>query len=172
MQNKKLAGLLLTLIGFGISYTLLATTTNTPASSTEWIKLGPTTDNVGVIYLSPHFGQKSGKFSALPESFFDKQDHVEGNFLTGTYRMMLDAPIQDQKGISHDELIVTEVMDCENDYFGSLRTIEKLKGKVVLDETTSDDKIDMVQTHDWTIDKQLCRLHEGKAPELAGTSTP
>jgi hypothetical protein len=165
MHARILSKALFALIGASLTYPALAGLASADGSSVRWIKLGATNDNVGTIYLSPHFGQKSGKFSAIPESVMDNQDSVEGNFLVGTYRMALDAPIKDEKGIPHDELIVTEVMDCKNDYFGSLHTIEKLKGKIVRDETVTDDKLDMVQTHDWTIDKQLCRLHQGEAPE-------
>lgn len=134
------------------------------AASDEWTKLGPTTDNTGDIYLSHNFSQKTGKFDATPESFLDKQDSVEGTFLVGTYRMVMNAPIKDEQGVDYDELIGSEVMDCKSDYFGRLRTVEKLKGKVVRDETTPDGSIMMVQTHDWTIDGQLCRLHQGEVP--------
>lgn len=138
---------------------------HSPAPAGGWSKLGPTTDNTGDIYLSHDFSQKTGKFGATPESFLDKQESVEGSFLVGTYRMALTAPIKDEQGTDYDELIAAEVMDCKNDYFGGLRTVEKLKGKVVRNETTPDGSIMMVQTHDWTIDKQLCRIHDGKAPE-------
>lgn len=137
---------------------------HSPAPAGEWTKLGPTTDNTSDIYLSHNFSQKTGKFGATPESFLDKQDSVEGSFLVGTYRIVSTTPIKDEQGTDYDELIATEVMDCKNDYFGGLRTLEKLNGKVVRDETTPDGSIMMVQTHDWTIDGQLCKLHRGETP--------
>jgi hypothetical protein len=161
VSKKTSLGLLLILIGSNYSSSILANAP-TPPSSDGWIELGPTIDGDGTIYLSKSFSQKTGKFSAIPESFLDKQDSVEGRFLVGTYRTTLRAPIKDEQGIDYDELIASEVIDCENDYFGRLRTIEKLKGKIVRDETTPDNKINMVQTHDWSIDGQLCNLHQGK----------
>lgn len=159
ISSKALVGLLIVTLS---SPVFAQSHSSAPAG--EWIKLGPTTDNTGDIYLSHDFSQKTGKFGATPESFLDKQDSVEGSFLVGTYRMALTAPIKDEQGTDYDELIATEVMDCKNDYFGGLRTVEKLKGKVVRDETTPDGSIMMVQTHDWTIDGQLCKLHRGEKP--------
>lgn len=164
MRSKMLFGSLLVLFGACLSLPSLVHAVNATTPTNGWIKLGPTIDNDGVIYLSPEFDKKTGKFSATPESFLDKQDSGEGSFLVGTYRTALSAPIKDEQGVEYDELIASEVIDCQNDYYGTLRTVEKLKGKVVRDETATDDKITMVQTHDWTIDAQLCRLHQGQKP--------
>ena len=164
MHYKTLYAAMFALFAVSFSFPISADAASGPTPSPGWIKLGPTIDNDGVIYLSPEFDKKTGKFSATPESFLDKQDRGEGSFLVGTYRTALSAPIKDEQGVEYDELIASEVIDCQNDYYGTLRTVEKLKGKVVRDETATDDKITMVQTHDWTIDAQLCRLHQGQKP--------
>lgn len=55
------------------------------------------------------------------------------------------------------------VIDCDTGYAGTFRTIEKSRGHVVLDETTPDRKIDMIQTSVPKIDDQFCQLHQKAA---------
>lgn len=128
-----------------------------------WVNAGRTLDNSATVYLSGQFGQKSGTFKAMPESMQDKQDHVSGTFLVGTFRQVLDDTEENMRGLQYDELITTEVLDCQNAYFGTLRRVEKLRGKVVQDVVTPDDDIDMMQSHIAYIDLALCDLHQGKA---------
>lgn len=55
------------------------------------------------------------------------------------------------------------MIDCDTGYAGTFRTIEKSRGHVVLDETTPDREIDMIQTSAPKIDDQLCQLHQKAA---------
>lgn len=128
-----------------------------------WVNAGRTLDNSTTVYLSGQFGQKSGTFKAMPESMLDKQDHVSGTFLVGTFRQVLDDTAEDMHGLQYDESITTEVLDCQNAYFGTLRQVEKLRGKVVQDLVTPDHDINMMQSHIAYIDLALCDLHQGKA---------
>ncbi|NIE65653.1 hypothetical protein [Burkholderia sp. Ax-1719] len=140
----------------------------------QWIKAEAAVDGAGTIYLSPRFTEKSGTFAATPESITDTRTSIDGTFLVGTWRMQgtPGAPaLKGMQGEHYDEMITTELIDCANGFGGTLRTVEKLRGKVVRDDITADKDIMMVQTSMVTVDTQLCELHTGKVrSKLQGAS--
>jgi hypothetical protein len=152
---------------------LLISTASVAVGATTWTKGESTPDGDGSIYFSTAFTQKTGTFKATPESMLDKKDTVTGTFVVGTYRIVSKQADQDINGTAYDELIATELMDCTNAYYGRIRTVEKLKGKVVSDQTTPDHDIQMTEQQGPTIDSQLCQLHQGKpAGSLDPTANP
>ena len=139
-------------------------------TSAQWVKDGATVDGGGTIYLSTTFTRKSGTFRAMPDSIMEDKDSVSGTFLVGTYRMVADKnepPMEGMHG-KYDELISTELMDCDNRYAGTLRRIEMLAGKIVYEQTKQDNDILMIQSapNANDIGMKLCRLHK-KTPSSA-----
>jgi hypothetical protein len=157
--SKRILCLMITIAGMNAGLTLAA------EKISGWIKDDATVDGGATVYLSTTFGQRRGKFDAVPESVTDNSTTVEGTFLVGTYRIVSDngSPnMQDAMGKPYDELIVTDLIGCDSGYAGTLRRVEKLDGKVVLDEPHSDSQVTMTQTHETTTDSKLCQLHQGK----------
>lgn len=142
---------------------LLTTVSATADHQTDqaWVAAGPTLDGEATVFLSRSFGQKSGTFKAMPESMLDKADHISGTYLVGTFRKVFAAPTEGMHG-TYDESITTELIDCANDYFGTVHEVRKLKGHIVFDKVTPDADIHMIQSHESGIDGALCRLHQGQ----------
>lgn len=132
-----------------------------PTDQSKWVKDEMDLDNSALIYLSKEFSQKSGQFKAEPESMLDKEDNIKGDFLVGTYRYVYNEPSEEQ-GIMVDEMESTELLDCERRYYGTLKQVKKLKGKIVAEKIRADEDISMMQTSGVNLDSKLCELHAGK----------
>ncbi len=107
-------------------------------------------DISGKTYFSKKFSFKEGTFSAIYQSFFDNRDKVSGKFLVGRFRYVYDEPIG-EKGSEffplHDESITTTMLDCENNFFGTIQLVFLLNGKKVLENITSDEELLMFQSN-------------------------
>ncbi len=141
----------------------------------EWVAVGKTADRFANVYIAKEFSTRNGTFQAIPESYveFAKGDKtITKDFTVGTFWHQYKTPIR-QFGIRFDELIATEILDCEENYFGRLRTIKKLKGKVVWDEIHPDQDIRLIQINGHSIGKMMCAVKDGKAPgTFASWKTP
>jgi len=133
------------------------------ALAAEWVDVDRSVEGDAKIQLSTVFGKKSGKFKAIPESMLDNRRSIEGNFSLGTYRYVYSHAEQED-GPVFDEKIVTEVLDCQKNYFGTAKEVRKYKGKVVAEKLTSNADISMMELSGASIDAQLCELHAGKVP--------
>lgn len=133
------------------------------APAAEWIDAGPSVEGNAKIQLNSSFSKKSGKFKAMPDSIMEKRDFIEGNFVVGTYRFVYN-PAELDGGHLIDELVSTEIMDCANKYYGTLRQIKKYKGKIVADRVTADKDVLMMEIRGDNNDSQLCELHVGGRP--------
>lgn len=132
-------------------------------SPADWIDDGPSIDGDAKIQMSKTFTMQSGKFKATPESMLDKKDSISGNFLVGSYRYVYKKAEKDN-GQLVDEMVSTEIMDCENKFYGTLKQTKKYKGKVVSEKSTPLAQVQMMQTSMGTTDGQLCALYVGKKP--------
>lgn len=139
------------------------------ASAAEWIDAGPSVEGNAKIQLHSGFSKKSGKFKAMPDSIMEKKDFIEGNFVVGTYRFVY-SPAEQDGGHLIDELVSTEIMDCESKYYGTLRQIKKYKGKIVADRVTADKDVMMMEIRGDNNDSQLCELHAGGKPAAVDRS--
>ena|GEM_PF-2227792 len=133
------------------------------AFASEWADVGPSIDGDAKIQMSKKFSNKTGKFNATPESMLDKREFIEGNFIVGTYRYVYNTAEQED-GRSVDEMVSTEIMDCPNKYYGTLKQTKKYKGKIVSEKVTAEGQVRMTQMNGSNIDSQLCDLHAGQKP--------
>jgi hypothetical protein len=137
----------------------------TPAPS--WIKDEIDLDGSAQIYLSSAFTSLKGKFRAMPESFTDTRETIEGKFIIGEYRYLFKEPETGKDGTMSDELVSTEIMDCKDNFFGTIKQVRKYKGKVVSNSATPAADVRMIQTNLPNIGMKLCALYLGKkAPSL------
>jgi hypothetical protein len=123
----------------------------------QWVKDERTLDGDATIYLSNQFSAKSGTFSATPESVMDKKNKITGNFTVGSYRFVYDKPVTDE-GPAFDEMVSTEIMDCAESYFGTLKKIKKLKGVEVQSRSFKDSEVSMTQMRMANMGSKLCAL--------------
>ena len=142
-------------------------------SSASWVKDEQTPDKTAQIYLNPVFSWVSGKFDAVPESILDKTVSIEGKYLVGEYRYLFKRAEKGADGKLSDELVSTEILDCENNFFGTRKRVRRLKGKVVSDENITDADVTMIQTTMPNMGAKLCALHQHKKmPSLQPQSNP
>jgi hypothetical protein len=128
----------------------------------SWIKDEMTLDSAAQIYLSPAFTTIKGKFKAMPESITDTRDSIDGNFLVGEYRYLFKKPEAGKDGTMSDELVSTEVLDCKDNFFGTIKQVRKYKGRVVNNSATPAADVRMIQTNIPNIGLKLCALYQGK----------
>jgi hypothetical protein len=128
-----------------------------------WLQAGRTLDETATIYLNKAFGTKSGTFRTEPDSLLEKEGTFSGSLLVGTYRFVYDKPIE-ELGITFDELISVEVLDCRRSYFGTLKRTQKLNGRKVGEYTVEDGDVVLHQTTIPSVGAQLCDVHDGKPP--------
>lgn len=153
---------LLLSITFLSGYSTLSLADSTPSPNQQlWVKDEMDLDNSALIYLSKEFSPKSGPFNAEPQSMLDKVDKIRGDFWVGTYRYIYNEPSEEQ-GIMVDELVSTELLDCERRYYGTIKQVKKFKGKIVAEKLTPDEDILMMQMGGVNLDSKLCELHAGK----------
>jgi hypothetical protein len=130
----------------------------TPAHAADWINAGTSLEGDAKIELNKTFSKKAGNFKAIPESVVDKKKSITGSFVVGTYRYIYSTPQQEGE-YRVDETVFKELMDCKNNYYGTLQQIKKFRGQVVLAKQFADTEVVMMQTSQPTIDAQLCQLH-------------
>jgi hypothetical protein len=132
------------------------------ANQQPWIRDEASSDHSAYIYLSKDFSTKVGQFKAMAESVLAKEDTLKGEFLVGTYRYVYKRPVRQDGGVMADELISTELLSCNDRFYGTLKRTLKLKGKIV-SEKINDDVL-MVQTSGVNLGSKLCELHAGNPP--------
>ena len=130
--------------------------------ATAWVKDEQSLDRSAQIYLNPAFTPIKGKFKAVPESVMDRKDTIEGSFLVGEYRYVFNKPERDKDGKLSDELISTEVLDCNKQFYGTLKQVRKYKGKVISESGRPAASVEMIQTSSPNIGTKLCALFENK----------
>lgn len=127
-----------------------------------WIKDELSVDGGARIYLNAAFTPIKGKFKAVPESMIDKKDTIEGSFLLGEYRYLFNKPETGKDGTLSDELVSTEILDCNANYFGTMKQVRKYKGKVVSETATPVADVTMMQISSPNIGSKLCDLSANK----------
>jgi hypothetical protein len=140
---------------------LAITTTTWAKDSSEsqlWVKGERSIEGDSTIYLSKQFTQKSGTFAATPESMQDKNTSIKGSFLVGSYKYVYDKPTK-ENGQLVDELLITELLQCKDFYFGTISRVKKYKGKEVELSQTADADLSLMQMRGPNIGSQLCELH-------------
>lgn len=135
-----------------------ATATAAPGAA-QWVKDEETLEPGTTIYLNAVFGSKKGKFRAQPESMLDTNTSIDGNFIVGSYRFVHDVPERDMHGKAYDELVSTELLDCERHYYGTLKQVRKRNGIVVSETVKRDAEVSMIQTGGVNLGSKLCDLH-------------
>ncbi|GGY72762.1 hypothetical protein ACFFTM_02015 [Pseudoduganella plicata] len=129
----------------------------------QWVKDEQTLEPGATIYLSAAFGSKKGKFRAQPESMLDTTSSIDGSFIVGTYRYVYQTPERDAQGNAYDELQSTELLDCERNYYGTLRQVRKRNGAIVSETVKSDAQVSMMQMGGVNLGSKLCDLHAKRA---------
>jgi hypothetical protein len=140
-----------------------------------WIKDELTLDGEAQIYLSAEFSQIKGKFRAQPESILDTMDKIDGTFIVGKYRYAYKRPTADASGKLVDEMISTEILDCQRQFYGTLKQQWLRNGKSVAEKNTALADVSMIQTHGANLGSKLCDLyaHKPAAPlERRAVSNP
>lgn len=132
------------------------------AAKPSWIKDEISVDGSAQIYLNAAFAPIKGKFKAVPESITDRKDSIAGSLLLGEYRYMFKTPETGKDGMLSDELVSTEVLDCKNSYFGTMKQVRKYKGKVVSEKSTPAAEVTMIQTTSPNIGTKLCAVAQDK----------
>ncbi len=129
----------------------------------SWIKDEATLEPGAQIYLGAEFGLKQGRFNALPESMLDTNTSIEGSFIVARYRYVYQKPVKDQSGKLFDELISTELLDCNRQFYGTLKQVRLRKGNPVSESSTRDADVLMTQTRGVNLGSKLCDLHAHRA---------
>lgn len=134
----------------------------------DWVAAGMSTEGDARVELSTSFSKKKGRFAAVPESLIENRQSIQGEFIVGRYRYVYKTP-QVENGLRVDEAVFTELMDCENQYYGTLLRTKRFRGKAVRTQRVPDAQLSMVQTSGpTTVDAKLCALHAGRSPADAG----
>lgn len=132
------------------------------SSDASWIKDEISVDGSAQIYLSPVFSTINGRFKAVPESIIDTKDAIEGDFLLGEYRYLFKKPTTGKNGKLSDELVSTEVLDCKDNFFGTMKQVRKYKGTIVNSSASASADVTMIQTSSPNIGAKLCALYQNK----------
>lgn len=132
------------------------------AATQPWVKDEATLEPGAQIYLGTGFAVKKGKFKAMPESMLDTKNSIEGSFVVANYRFVYQKPIKDQSGKMFDELISTELLDCQRQFYGTLKQVRRRNGSVVSETSTRDADVLMTQTSGVNLGSKLCDLHAGQ----------
>lgn len=155
---------------------IASATPSAPAKESDkaaWIKDELSLDGSAQIYLNAAFAPIKGKFKAVPESITNRKDSIEGSFLLGEYRYMFKKPETGKDGKVSDELVSTEVLDCKNNYFGTMKQVRKYKGKVVSEKSTPASDVTMIQTTSPNIGTKLCAVSlDKKVSRLEPVANP
>jgi len=136
-----------------------ATTAMASPAAGQWVKDEQTLEPGATIYLGTSFSEKTGKFRAQPESMLDTTSSIEGRFIVGTYRYVYQTPEQDVNGTAYDELVSTELLDCERHYYGTLKQVRKRRGAVVSETVKPIANVSMIQMGGVNLGSKLCDLH-------------
>lgn len=129
----------------------------------RWIKDGMTPEKDAQVYLGSEFTETKGSFLVTPESRTNNIDKVEGNFVVGNYRYVYKQASADVTGKNVDEMISTEILDCERKVYGTLSQQWLLKGVQVSEKKTPVDEVTMSRPVKPNVDSKLCALHTRKA---------
>lgn len=131
-------------------------------SNELWVKDEISLDGSAQIYLSPIFSAIKGRFKAIPESVMDKRNAIEGNFLIGKYRYLFIKPTRGTDGKLSDELVSTEILDCNGSFFGTMKQVRKYKGAVINSRASATADVTMMQTTVPNVGSKLCALYQNK----------
>lgn len=129
----------------------------------RWIKDGMTPEKDAQIYLGSEFTDTKGSFLLTPDSRKDNIDRVEGNFVVGNYRYVYKQASADVNGKNVDEMISTEILDCERKVYGTLSQQWLLKGVQVSEKKTPLEDVTMSRPAKPNVDSKLCALHARKS---------
>jgi hypothetical protein len=132
----------------------------------SWVRGERSLEGDSTIYLSKKFVKKDGTFAATPESMQDKNTSISGSFLVGSYKYVYDRPAK-ESGQWVDELLMTDLLQCKDSYFGTLSRVKKYKGKEVARSQTAEADLSLMQMRGQNIGSQLCELHS--KGNVAGT---
>ena len=129
----------------------------------RWIKDGMTPEKDAQVYLGSEFTETKGTFLVTPESRTNNIDKVEGNFVVGNYRYVYKQASADVTGKNVDEMISTEILDCERKVYGTLSQQWLLKGVQVSEKKTPVEDVTMSRPAKPNVDSKLCALHARKS---------
>jgi hypothetical protein len=154
LELKKLSFCLLTAALFS-TVPLMAQS----AEKSEWVAHGQDEDKTATIYLSTKFVPMTGTFEVVPASPTDARDSLSGTFLVGQFRYVFNKPEIIVGNILADEILTTNILECKEGFYGTIKTIKKLKNKVVQELKLPDGEFYLSQASGTTLWRQLCELH-------------
>lgn len=133
-------------------------------SSDEWVKAKsevklPGDTSAGQTYFSTRFSHKTGKFSAMPESMTDSRQSISGKFLVGKFMYTYSKPIpKNALQPQHDKMIVTAILDCKENFAGTLSTAYYLNDAKMGETAEKESEVLMTQLSGETTTNNLCRF--------------
>lgn len=144
------------LIVFGV---LVFSSTVQSEPDPSWVKDEMSIDGSAQIYLNKIFGTKKGKFKAMPDSMLDAKDSIEGTFIVASYRYVYKRPIRESNGAQVDEMTSTELLDCKNKFYGTLKQKKSFKEKLISEKITLDSDVLMMQLPGVNLGSKLCDVY-------------
>ena len=133
--------------------------------SQVWLKATLEPDKTRQFYVGTVFTSIKGKYPILSGDGPDYET-MEGEFLVGQVRLTYYQPYDAGDGVTVDERIVTAVLDCKKQYYGTIKQVTKYRGKITSEEITPDAKMFMIELSGITTPgKKLCDLHSRGTPK-------
>jgi hypothetical protein len=154
-MNQRLIGMIV----FGLLVFCSTAQSAENSQDTPWIKNEMSIDGSAQIYLNNTFGTKKGKFKAMPDSMLDTRDSIEGTYIVASYRYVYKRPIREGNGAQVDEMISTELLDCKNKFYGTIKQTKSFKNKLISEKTTLDSDILMMQLPGVNLGSKLCEVY-------------
>jgi hypothetical protein len=103
---------------------------------------------VGQTFFGSKFTKKRGEYRAMYDSMLETKDTVKGEFLVGKFKYKYKEPIGElnsQFEPFHDEYISEVLLDCNQNFSGTLSETFILHGKTVKSHTNQKSEILMIQ---------------------------
>ncbi|MDD5084390.1 MAG: hypothetical protein PHT88_05695 [Candidatus Moranbacteria bacterium] len=105
-------------------------------------------DNTAQTFFGSKFTKIRGEYRAMYDSMLETKDTVKGEFLVGKFKYKYKEPIGElnsQFEPLHDEYISEVLLDCNQNFSGTLSETFILHGKTVKSHTNQKSEILMVQ---------------------------
>jgi hypothetical protein len=134
----------------------------------DWVQALPNGDQFATAFLSTKFERTSGSFAAIPASSSDLRVSLSGSFIVGQTKTVLKMPKLTAGKILADEIITIDILECKEGFYGTARTIKKLRGTTVREYKVPESEFNLFQASGPSLWKELCELNAAQEQEAHG----
>lgn len=116
-------------------------------------------DKTAIIYLSTKFVWINASFNVVTASPSDTRESLSGTFHVGQFRYIFKKPEITGGSVLADEILATNILECKEGFYGTIKTVKKLRNKAVQELKLPEDEFYLFQASGKTLWRELCELH-------------